>query len=179
MSIKSLQIGLTGLFVCAATAWAGDSSLQGTVTDPAGQPVKGAEIRVEPRNGGNILATTKTDANGRYVVTDMQPGTFRVTLLVNGAVKASINNAKTRASTATRLNFDLKPNTASAKSGASGHGKHLVWVPANTGSHVGGRWVEVEDGGAAAAGTLNVGTINSEQLQRMIHSTDAKQPMGR
>ena len=178
MSIKSLQIALTGLFVCAVTAWAGDSSVQGTVTDPSGQPVKGAEIRIEPRNGGNVIATTRTDANGRYVATDLQPGTYRVTVLVNGAVQASINNTKTRASNATRLNFQLESGSASAKPVGAKKGKRLVWVPANTGSHVGGRWVEVEDGGAAAAGALNVGTINSEQLQRMVHSTDAK-PTGR
>ncbi|MFN2541787.1 MAG: carboxypeptidase-like regulatory domain-containing protein [Chthoniobacterales bacterium] len=177
MTIKSLQIGLLGLFLCVASAWAGDSSVQGTVTDPAGQPVNGAEIRVEPRNGGNVVATTKTDANGRFVASDLQPGTYRVTLLVNGVVQSSINNTKTKAATATRLNFQLA-SAGAAKSVAAKKGKRLVWVPANTGSHVGGRWVEVEEGGAAAAGALNVGTINSQQLERQIHSSDAK-PMGR
>jgi 5-hydroxyisourate hydrolase-like protein (transthyretin family) len=177
MFIKSLLIGFVGLIFLTASAWAGDSSLQGTVTDPAGQPVRGAEIRVEPRNGGNVLATTRTDANGRYVATDLQAGTYRVTLLVNGVVKASINNTQTRASTATRLNFQLKSATASQKPGAS-KAKRQVWVPPNTGSHLGGRWVDVEDGGAAAAGALNVGTMNSEQLQRMVHSADVK-PTGR
>jgi 5-hydroxyisourate hydrolase-like protein (transthyretin family) len=177
MFIKSLQIGLLGLFLCVASAWAGDSSVQGVVTDPSGQPVKGAEIRIEPRNGGNVVATTKTDANGRFVATDLQPGTYRVTLLVNGAVKASINNTKTRAATATRLNFQLE-SAGEAKLAAAKKGKRLVWVPANTGSHVGGRWVEVEEGGAASAGALNVGTINSQQLQRQIQSADTK-PMGR
>ena len=176
--MKSLQIGLLGLFLCVASTWAGDSSVQGVVTDPAGQPVKGAEIRIEPRNGGNIVATTRTDANGRFVATDLQPGIYRVTLLVNGAVKASINNTKTRSATATRLNFQLE-SAGQATSAPAKKGKRLVWVPANTGSHVGGRWVEVDEGGAATAGALNVGTINSEQLQRQVHSADAKPPTSR
>ena len=35
-------------------------------------------------------------------------------------------------------------------------GKHMVWVPSGTGSHIGGSWVEVDDGGSANAGALNV-----------------------
>jgi len=46
----------------------------------------------------------------------------------------------------------------------------MVWVPAATGSHIGGGWVEVDDEGKSAPGTLNVQRANAEQLQRQIQS---------
>ncbi len=47
MFIKSLQIGFVGLFLCVASAWAGPASIQGIVKDAKGQPIKGADVRVE------------------------------------------------------------------------------------------------------------------------------------
>jgi hypothetical protein len=68
------------------------------------------------------------------------------------------------------LNFDLKPVTASQANTQQKSGKRMVWIPASTGSHMGGRWVEVDEGGAAAAGALNVQKANAEQLQRQSQS---------
>jgi hypothetical protein len=85
---------------------------------------------------------------------------------VNGAVKASISNTKTKADQATLLNFDLKPVTASQASAAGKSGKHKVWVPSNTGSHIGGSWVEVDDSGTTNAGALNVKRSSAEALRQ-------------
>jgi Carboxypeptidase regulatory-like domain len=169
MFTKSLRIGLIGFVLCAATAWAGPSSIQGIVKDAKGQAIKGADVRVESRDGKTLLNTVKTDAKGRYISEGLQPGVYRVSLLVNGAVKASITNTKTKADQATQLNFDLKPVAASQASAGGKKGTHMVWVPATTGSHVGGRWVEVPDG-AAEPGALNVKRANAEQLQREMRS---------
>jgi hypothetical protein len=169
MFTKSLKIVFVGLVSCAATAWAGPSALQGTVTDPTGQPVKGAEIRIEPRNGGAVLATAKTTANGRYTATGLPAGVYRVTLFVNGSVKASINNTKTRADKTTELNFQLKPAVASQQTKPAKKAKHMVWIPEPTGSHMGGRWVEVDEG--AAASVSNVQTVSKAELQKQIQSS--------
>jgi hypothetical protein len=170
MSIKSFQIGLTGLFVFVASAWAG-GSLQGVVTDAAGQPIKNAEIRVEPRDGGNVLASTKTDAQGRYATANLPLGVYRVSLIVNGAMRSSINNTKTRANKPTELNFQLQAASASQKTTSAKKTKHMVWVPSNTGTHMGGRWVEVDEGGGTAADALNVQKANAEELQRQVNTT--------
>jgi 5-hydroxyisourate hydrolase-like protein (transthyretin family) len=169
MFIKSLRIGLLGLFLCVASAWAGPASIQGVVNDAKGQPIKGANVQVASKDGKQVYNTVKTDAQGRYISQGLQPGVYRVSLVVNGAVKAAINNTKTKPDQSTVLNFDLKPVPAGQASGGQKKGKHLVWVPAQTGSHMGGRWVEVEDGGAAAAGSLNVQHASAEQLQRDAH----------
>jgi hypothetical protein len=154
------------LISLAAIASAGSGFVQGTVTDPAGQPIKNAEIRVEPRNGGNVVATTKTDANGRYATAALPIGTYRVSLLVNGAVRSSINNTTTRANKPTELNFQVK-GASVGKTVAKK--KHMVWVPSNTGSHMGGRWVEVDEGGTAAD-ALNVQKANAQELQREVQT---------
>jgi 5-hydroxyisourate hydrolase-like protein (transthyretin family) len=164
--IKSLQMGLGGLFLCVASAWAGPASIQGVVNDAKGQPIKGADVRVESRDGKQLLNTVKTDAKGRYISEGLQPGVYRVSLVVNGATKASIANTKAKRDESTVLNFDLKPVAAGQASGQQKKGKHMVWIPAQTGSHMGGRWVEAEEGGAAAAGTLNVQRASAEQLRR-------------
>jgi hypothetical protein len=169
MFIKSLQIGFVGLFFCIASAWAGPASIQGVVKDAKGQPIKGADVRVESRDGKQLFNTVKTDAQGRYISQGLQPGVYRVSLVVKGAIKASITNTKTKSDQVSLLNFDLRPLPAAQVNAAEKKGKHMVWVPAETGSHMGGRWVEVPDG-AQAAGTLNVKRANAEQLQREAQS---------
>jgi len=136
----------TGLRTNKITA-DGPASIQGFVKDAKGEPIKGAGVRIESRDGKQVLSTVTTDPKGRYASQGLQPGAYRVTLLVNGAVKASIMNTQTKANQPTLLNFDLKP-TSQASNIAKGE-KHMVWVPARTGSHIGGNWVEVDDSGKA------------------------------
>jgi hypothetical protein len=116
-----------------------------------------------------MFNTVKTDAKGRYISQGLQPGVYRVSLLVNGATKASIMNTKTKSDQATQLNFDLKPAAATGANTAAKSGKHMVWMPAATGTHTGGRWVEVPDG-AAEPGSLNVKKMSAEELQRQQQS---------
>lgn len=166
MFIKSLQIGLMGFFLCAAAAWAGPASIQGVVKDAKGQPIRNADVRVESRDGKQLFNTVKTDGKGRYVSQGLKPGVYRVSLVVNGAVKAAISNTSTKADQATQLNFDLKPTTASQATAGQKTGKHMVWMPPSTGSHTGGRWVEVDDNGSSGAGALNMKRGSAEALRQ-------------
>jgi TolB-like protein/tRNA A-37 threonylcarbamoyl transferase component Bud32 len=127
----------------------GSASIQGFVKDAKGEPIKGADVRIESRNGKQVFSSVKTDPKGRYVSQGLEAGVYRVTLAVNGAVKASIMNTQTKANQPTQLNFDFKP-TSQAGNIAKGR-KHTVWVPNRTGSHLGGAWVEVDDQGNGQA----------------------------
>jgi hypothetical protein len=129
----------------------GPAFIQGFAKDAKGEPIKGTEVRIESPDGKQVFSTVKTDSNGRYVSQGLQPDVYRVTLLVNGAVKASIMNAQAKANQRTQLNFDLK-QTSQAGNVAKG-AKHIVWVPNRTGSHIGGNWVEVDDRGKAHSGS--------------------------
>jgi serine/threonine protein kinase len=133
------------------------ASLQGFVKDAKGEPIKGADVRIESRDRKEVVSTVKTDSKGRYISQGLQPGVYRVTLLVNGAVKASIMNTQTKANQPTQLNFDFKQTSQAGNT--TRRGKRMVWVPSRTGSHIGGNWVEADDTGEVHSGS-NIQTYN-------------------
>jgi hypothetical protein len=166
MFMKSIWIGFIGVMLFVATASAASSELQGIVKDAKGHPIKGADIRIEATNSGRLLTTVKTNVNGRYNVEGLAAGDYRVTLVVNGAVKTSVNNATLEPGESTQLNFELKQTRVSV---TVTKGKHRVWMPAFTGSRLPGHWVEVDDSGgwSAANATANhVVRVSAEELRR-------------
>ena len=170
MLMKFIWIGFIGVMLFVASALAGSSVLQGTVKDAKGHLIQGADIRIEATNTGRLLTTVKTDVYGRYTLEGLVAGNYRVTLVVNGAVKASINNTTLKLGESTQLNFELKQTRASV---TVTKGKHWVWVEAFTGSRLPGRWVEVDGSGswtAADAIANNIVRISAEELQRTVQS---------
>ena len=166
--LKSLRIGFIVSVLFTASAWAASSVLEGIVKDARGHSVEGADIRIETKNGVRLLTTVKTDVNGRYILDGLPAGNYRITLVVHGAVKSSINNTAIESGEPTKLNFDLRAAPASQASVTAKEGRHWVWVPAFTGSRLPGRWVELNDSGswAGEANTLNVVRVSGEELQR-------------
>jgi hypothetical protein len=173
MFIKSIWIGFVAVMLFVASTLAASSLLEGIVKDAKGHPIQGADIRVEAKNTGRVLTTVKTDANGRYILEGLPAGNYRVTLVVNGSVKSSINNTTVEPGESTQLNFDLTHTRASV---TVKKGKHWVFIPAFTGSRLPGRWIEVDDSGswAAEATANNLVRVSGEELQRTIHSKDIK-----
>ena len=171
MIIKSLQICFVMLLVSGVAAWAspvGPSTLQGDVKDSKAQPVAGAEVHIQAKDGSGLQKIARTDANGHYVVSKLPNTDYEVVLFVNGAVKASVNNTKTFADKPTQLNFNLTGQYAANKP-AKKH-THMVYVPSETGSNLSGRWVEVDDSGdnaAAIAGTGEVRRLKGGAIRQM------------
>src|SRR6266508_104633 len=169
MFMKSIWIGFIGIMLFIASASAASSVLQGIVKDANGHSIQGADIRIEATNTGRLLTTVKTNVNGRYSLESLASGNYRVTLVVNGAEKASINNTTLEPGESTHLNFELKQTRATV---TVTKGKHWVWIPAFTGSRLPGRWVEVGDNAswAAAAPANHVVRVSAEELQREAHN---------
>jgi hypothetical protein len=164
--MKSIWIALIGAMLYVASVSAANCVLQGIVKDANGHPIQGADIRIEEPKTGRLLTTVKTNGNGRYSLGGLAAGRYRVTLVVNGAVKASINNTAVASGESTQLNFDLKQTRASV---ATTKGTHRIWVPPFTGSRLPGRWIEVDDNTSWAGAhvrTENVVQISAEELQR-------------
>jgi hypothetical protein len=175
--IKPLRIGFIALILFVASAWGAGSVLEGTVKDAKGHPIEGAAIRIETKNGARLFTTVKTDVHGRYVLEGLPAGNYRITLVVNGAVKTSINNTKLELGEPTQLNFDLTSTSAWRALPAAQKGTHWVWLPPFTGSRLPGRWIEVDDKGswaAAHASNEDVIRISGEELQRTAHSVSEK-----
>ena len=154
---KSLSISFVGLLLLTFSVLAGTSALEGIVKDPTGRPVKGADVRIEARKGSNFSTIVKTDATGHYTSNDLAVGIYKVTVVVNGVVKASILNAYTQSGKSTQLNFELTQKMVSAKKHT-----HSIWIPPQTGTLIGGGWVELDDKGNVvnSTGVNNVETIN-------------------
>src|SRR6478672_12114105 len=151
---------LAASFVAVAGVFSGAAfgqSIEGTVRGSDGKALKDSEVRVEQK-GNKSVVTTKTDSRGHYSYSRLSPGVYTVSVVLDGAVKSSVNVKAT--TTNSRIDFDLKPAAAKKV-------KHYVWVPARTGTHMGSGWVEVDDGGNAAPGALNSQTSSAELAREM------------
>jgi Carboxypeptidase regulatory-like domain len=164
---------LLGVLTFAGNVLAGASAVEGIVKDATGRPIGGADVRVEAKNRG-LSRLVKTDARGHYIHGGLNPGTtYRVTLIINGTAKASINNVLAKVGS-TQLNFDLKTSSVSGNRMVTKNGKHYVYIPDETGTHLGGRWVEVDDNGQAdSIGVNNIERANAEALRRMQSNSGA------
>ena len=170
MFTKSLQIGFVTLVVSAVAAWAdpvGPARIQGFVRDSKSHQVAGAEVHIQAKDGSGLQKIVRTDSNGQYGVSKLPATDYEVVLFVNGQIKASINNAKVNADKPTQLDFKLTGQYASNTT-AKKH-THMIYVPAETGSNLSGRWVEVDDnnGPAAAAGTGEVIRLRGDAVRQM------------
>ncbi len=160
----------------AGSAFAASTSIEGTAKDAAGKPLNGADVKIESKNQ-SLTKTVKSDAKGHYAYSGLDSAvTYRVTLLVGGEVKASINNVRAKLGEATQLNFDLKKESAS-KNGKKA--THMVYMPSQTGSNLGGRWVEVDDNGNAdTASNLNLQTGGRGVVKGVQSNSPTSRPGG-
>ncbi len=60
-----------------------DANLAGTVTDPQGRVVNGVELRLTQVSTG-VVRTVQTGADGRYLVAELEPGTYSLELAHEG-----------------------------------------------------------------------------------------------
>ena len=120
---------------------AGETGLSGVVKSSSG-PIQGAEIRIQGSDVNKIgKIHTKTD--GRYNYPALEEGTYSVTLMIDGVTKASISNVRTKAGQTQTLNFEVLKGSQVTPFAP---GKHYVWIPSTTGTHL-GNWAEVEGDG--------------------------------
>jgi hypothetical protein len=142
---RNFLLGLLGSIALGGTSWAAPGVVQGDVLDVKGKPYAGAEIRFDDaKNPASANKSVKTDAKGHYSFNGLVAGKiYRVSLVQGGSVKAAINNVQPKIGDPTVLNFNMKDKSIAQT--ASKPGKHKVWMPSETGSHLGGRWVDVDD----------------------------------
>ena len=150
---KSLYICFSIMLVSAVVAWAaptGPARIQGLVKDSNGNPVAGAEVHLTAKDGSGLQKIIRTDASGNYGVSNLPVTDYEVVLFVSGQIKASLTNQHVFGNKPTQVDFKL---TGKYAANAQKKHTHMVYVPAETGSNLGGHWVEVDDNsGAGAAG---------------------------
>jgi hypothetical protein len=124
-----------------------------------GKPVNGAEVRIETAKAGAL--SVKTDQKGRYVFKNLPVGLYKVTVLVN-KVPTAPANVTALSEGPVRVEFNLKAIAAGKKP------RQWAWI-VETGSHIGGRWVELDERTAA-------GLDRAAMLRRSGAQAGNKQP---
>jgi hypothetical protein len=138
------------------------SGIQGEVRGVDGRPLQGAVIRIVRNDKANAPVTIQTNTKGNYASSALPAGTYKISVVENGAVKSNVT-IKTAGETA-RVDFNLK-----ASGGKSI--KHYVLV-SGTGTHLAARWVEADQNGSPIAGSLNMETRSGE-LEREMYRRQA------
>ena len=173
----AMRITAICLLLLASGVWASAAALEGIVQAPDRRPIKNAQVQIEAKNA-KFAKTITTDAKGHYFCDGLTAGTdYKVTVVVNGSVKASILNTRTGAGKPTELNFDLRQ----AKGVASSGKRHMVWIPLETGTHIGsnGKWVEVDDNGRVVNDDPNLTRAGSEYAKHLqLSGARRPQPNG-
>ncbi len=119
--MKTIKRYVPGLALCllafAGSAVAQTSSLEGVVKGEDGQPLKDAVINIDRKDiKGHYQVKTKK--KGDYFHAGLPLGTYKITLVVDGKERDSVDNVKTRLGDPLPVNFDLQGQRARAESQA-------------------------------------------------------------
>src|SRR4051794_19145846 len=134
--MTSSRSRLTGAAIFAAAI----SLFLNSSTVRAESPLAGIKIAAEQTPGGKMFYTA-TNASGAYSFTKLPPGNYilHVPNQSNKTVAASGGKITGQMVLPARV---AKAANANARTKVT-EGKRYVWVPAATGSNIGGNWVEV------------------------------------
>jgi len=110
-------ISLIGI-VWAAQALAqggATGAISGTVLDPSGAVVAGADVRIVNEDTGALTRTTKTDPNGSFTVPLLPVGNYTVTVESAGFAEGSFANIAVRVTETTRITAQLRTQAVQQK----------------------------------------------------------------
>lgn len=169
-SSRKVVSAITALVLLGGTAWAAaPAMIQGDVKGPDGKALNGADVRIQRKGGQAFAKAMKTDAKGRYVFKDLTVGSYDLMVSANGMAATAAQNVATTERGAVRVNFDLKNQTGKGGTAATKKkAKKMVWMPGETGSHIGGRWVEVADDGTVDDSSRNTTVTKQDSIRKML-----------
>ncbi len=104
---------LFGLLAFASISRAQVTAIEGEVKDEAGQPLKGAMIKIE-RLDIRGHYQVKTDKKGHYYYGGLPIGKYRVSVEVDGKERDYVNNVRTQLGDPLELPFNLKQSAEQA-----------------------------------------------------------------
>ena len=110
------------LFACAiifllsisfiASAQTGTSAVRGTITDPQGRVISGAEVSLINQASGNVR-TLKTSDSGGYNFDLISPGDYRLEIVAKGFKKQTVENVRALIGKASEATVQLEVGAAS------------------------------------------------------------------
>src|SRR5256884_2416931 len=108
---NSLWIALVGLSLLSQMFAQGGATgaITGTVQDPSGAVVAGAEVRIVNQDTGVLTRATKTDGNGSFTATLLPVGTYTLSVTSPGFQEAKFTDIAVRITETTRMEAKLRP----------------------------------------------------------------------
>jgi len=104
--LRNLALSAAAVFIFAFSASAQVSSVEGVIKGDDGQPIKGAVVKIERKDiKGNY--PVKTDKKGHYGHYGLPLGTYKISVEVDGQVRDSVDNVKTKLGDPTPIDFNL------------------------------------------------------------------------
>ena len=147
----------------AASPLAEEASIRGLVKNMDGKRFSGAKVTIERTDAKARPINTYADASGNYIVNGLPVGTFKVAAhSKTNAKELGGVNTKSGSPVTVDLNLSRKSNNKLEK--------HYVWVGGETGSGIGGRWVEGDQKGPGMNTIILVGRKPFEQYTHPLHS---------
>ncbi|MDQ6809157.1 MAG: carboxypeptidase-like regulatory domain-containing protein [Verrucomicrobiota bacterium] len=148
-----------------ATSGVAQSTVQGDVKGVDGRTAQHARVRLEPvKKGGKAIEVT-ADGRGRFVANNIADGAYNVTATVAGGVQSPTQMIQARSGHPVMMTFDLRPTGKAAATGGKKK-KKFVWMPSETGSHLGGHYVEVDESAGIEPNAQNLHKANSNALRQ-------------
>ncbi len=164
----------------AATLMRGNGRLSGTVTDPSGAAMPGANVRLLDENNGTVAQTT-TESNGQYLFSGVSPGNYRVEVERQGFQKnlisgLSVTPGENQFNTQLRLGSNTQTvevsaetatvNTETAMLAGTGKlsavaNKPHVGVGSGSGGGIGDLAGPIEGRSVASLALLSPGTVDA------------------
>jgi hypothetical protein len=167
LNLRPIAVIFCSFFLLSGSAFAQKATIEADVKGVDGRPARGAEVRIERQDNKTAPVIAKTDGRGRSTATNLEAGTYKLTATVEGGVQSWLI-VKTQAKKPILVEFDMRKTAAVANKGK----KKYVWVAAETGTNVGGRWVEVVDQPETTGPSgRNIETLNGNLLNHPQYRT--------
>lgn len=162
--------------VCFAANAFAQSAIEGEVKGVDGSPLVAAGVRAERQDKKAPEVSAKTDAKGHFAIKGLAVGTYSVDVMAGGAAVSS-TRVTTRTGKPMLVTFDMKQPRKAITSGGKKK-KKFVWMPEETGSHIGGHYVEVDEDATVGPSGKNIQKGTGKSVQQFQQQNNIKSPSG-
>ncbi|MGB6480802.1 MAG: carboxypeptidase-like regulatory domain-containing protein, partial [Candidatus Sulfotelmatobacter sp.] len=142
MQIRSAKLSLVLFLVfCAGSAlsaWAQSTStgtVAGSVADPTGALVSGAAVTLTD-TATNVARSTTTNATGRYIYVDVNPGIYNIAVSKAGFETTKTENQEVKVGASLTVNLTLQVGGANVVVEVSAVGNELQTMNATVGNTI-------------------------------------------
>jgi hypothetical protein len=142
MQIRSVKLLVVLLVVMCAgsalSAWAQSTStgtVAGSVSDPSGAVVAGASVTLTD-TATNIARPTTTNASGRYIYVDVNPGVYNIAVSKAGFETTKTENQEVKVGASLTINLALQVGGANVVVEVSAVGNELQTMNATVGNTI-------------------------------------------